>query len=478
MPARPLNEVTWDTNDTDTTAPTSGEQTDGLPIASTLSRQKINWIFARLSQWVRYHWQSIFRPADVYADQISRAHSDPPGTGAGLGPVAAADFSARVFINGMAVGPVASSSYTYSASSDTYWDLDEDGLWTAAAVANGAGAPALTANSVRCFMVVTDGTDRTAVTDYTPAHVTVDQPLRLQGVTYRQEAATDVYELIEQDQDSSGADLPTRTYRSDTGPTGYAQACRVIAVNAVWDESGSVWNRDVSGDSYLYIFGRLGSMTLTRNSGLSSGWLNTLDDTTGWHTDSFLSEGVGYSFIKTSGTILSGGSITSLSTCTATNLLYSSRLTRTRSINGSAGACNNTGSTATGYDLFSFGQGIQTATTAAVSYPLDVHVPNGAILTSITWQGSAGSAGNTRVSVGRVDKTTGTISYFRSGTTYDTFTNQAYLTAMPLTLDAAFAATAFDHAAYSYFVYIAPQAGQDDTSVLSIDVVYTVAGPD
>lgn len=62
---------------------------------------------------------------------------------------------------------VTSSSdvHTYMASQDTYIDLSNTGTLTYIGVSNGAGAPAITANSIRLAKVVTSSTAVTSVTD-------------------------------------------------------------------------------------------------------------------------------------------------------------------------------------------------------------------------------------------------------------------------------------------------------------------------
>lgn len=56
-------------------------------------------------------------------------------------------------------------SKTYTASKDTYDDISDADVVTHSEVANGAGAPAVAANSIRLQKVVTDGTEITSVTD-------------------------------------------------------------------------------------------------------------------------------------------------------------------------------------------------------------------------------------------------------------------------------------------------------------------------
>jgi hypothetical protein len=57
----------------------------------------------------------------------------------------------------------ATLTFTYAVSSDTYNDISNAGVITHVAVANGAAAPAVTANSMRLEKVVTSGTAITSV---------------------------------------------------------------------------------------------------------------------------------------------------------------------------------------------------------------------------------------------------------------------------------------------------------------------------
>ncbi len=54
---------------------------------------------------------------------------------------------------------------TYTAGKDTYVDISNAGVITYVEVNNGAGAPAVTGNSLRLMKVVTNGTEITGVTD-------------------------------------------------------------------------------------------------------------------------------------------------------------------------------------------------------------------------------------------------------------------------------------------------------------------------
>lgn len=75
-----------------------------------------------------------------------------------------ADISAGVaYVNGIRV-VVPTTPVTYTASMDTYIDISSSGIISYSAVANGASAPAIVANSLRVLKVVTDATKITTVT--------------------------------------------------------------------------------------------------------------------------------------------------------------------------------------------------------------------------------------------------------------------------------------------------------------------------
>lgn len=76
------------------------------------------------------------------------------------------------YIQGKRVAPIATGK-TYAASKDTYVDLSALGAYTYTEVTNGAGAPAVAANSMRLFKVVTNGTEITGVTDLRELRVTL-----------------------------------------------------------------------------------------------------------------------------------------------------------------------------------------------------------------------------------------------------------------------------------------------------------------
>lgn len=166
----------------DVTEPSEPEKDDGWIVGNPV-RQFMNWLQLIAYQWLVWLDQVTFRFSDFGPDQaLPGSAGDLPSTGAGLGPVAAGDFAASVVADGYRLGPIDSPEHTYSATSDTYWDLGRDGEWTPAVVAATDPAPAVTADSVRVYMVRTDATDRTAVTDFRRTHTLLTSLLDLSGV--------------------------------------------------------------------------------------------------------------------------------------------------------------------------------------------------------------------------------------------------------------------------------------------------------
>lgn len=145
--------------------------------------QYFNWLLYTIYQWLAWSDQTTHRTDDAWGDQ-ALPDGDTPSTGAGL-TISAADFSARVYAAGYEVPltsyPAAGDTYTYSASSDTYWDLKRDTTWTPVAVVNDDPEPAVTANSVRVFKVVTNATNRTSVEDRRRAHPTMRKAVDVTG---------------------------------------------------------------------------------------------------------------------------------------------------------------------------------------------------------------------------------------------------------------------------------------------------------
>lgn len=75
----------------------------------------------------------------------------------------------------------ASEDHTFTASTDTYIDLGTNGTYTYVEVANGAAAPAVTANSIRLFKIVTDASSITTVTDLRTLYAPINKEVQYLG---------------------------------------------------------------------------------------------------------------------------------------------------------------------------------------------------------------------------------------------------------------------------------------------------------
>lgn len=69
-----------------------------------------------------------------------------------------------IYYNGTPVTVNSVASHTFTASKDTYVDVDKNGNVTYQAVTNGAASPSLTANSVRVAVVITGASAITSIT--------------------------------------------------------------------------------------------------------------------------------------------------------------------------------------------------------------------------------------------------------------------------------------------------------------------------
>lgn len=226
-------------------------------------RQYTNWLFELIYRWIMWFWQVTFRVQDFFVDQALLVGTAPV-TGTGL-TVTAGSFSGRVYVDGYSIGPdpVDAPAHVYAANSDTYWDLDVDGAWTAAVVASGDPAPALTANSVRVYRVRTNGTDRTAIADYRRSRIKA-LPHEI-GVAGDEIDENNSRILVRYNGDGTGAfgSDPHFTPLSESRPletaTGravvriYASASGRIYVvfDAVWSGDDLEWSADGSGAGYF-----------------------------------------------------------------------------------------------------------------------------------------------------------------------------------------------------------------------------------
>lgn len=275
----------------------SAEFPDGKPV-----RQIMNWLQNLFYRWVEWLDQVSYRPSDMSPDQALPVQGSAPSTGAGLGPVAAADFAATVYVDGYRLGPIDSPAHTYSANADTYWDLGRDGEWTFVEVAAMAAAPAVTADSTRVYAVRTDATDRTAVIlDERGTHLIVEgnwdfkDNMRLGSDKLASAAEANAERLTTPYKPGNTADEFTQVWALPSGD-GSQQSIRFYVhsetetlwmVNgASWNDSTSMWDRDpgvllatrikFSNESGLNVFRGLDARILDVSS--TPSWANSVWD--------------------------------------------------------------------------------------------------------------------------------------------------------------------------------------------------------
>lgn len=163
----------------------SSEYFEGKP-----NLENMNWQQNLKYQWERWNEQSRYSLGDKHPNQILPGVGTLPSIGATL-VISSGDFSAAVYtgdtetvrvpLTALADPPAVGGTFTYATNSDTYWDLRQDCVWVATAVAATTSAPPVASNSVRVFAVRTDGVDRTLllVDNLTPrATIDIDQIIR------------------------------------------------------------------------------------------------------------------------------------------------------------------------------------------------------------------------------------------------------------------------------------------------------------
>jgi hypothetical protein len=163
------------------TEPTQAEREEGWQPGNPF-RQYMNWLQNRAYQFIAWLNQTTRRTSDIHPDQALPLGSL-PSLGAGLS-ISAADFSGRVYADGYEVPLTDSPAHTYSANSDTYWDLGRDAVWTPVVVPTADPEPAVTSNAVRVFMVTTNLGDRVSVEDRREARIRVDKSMSFDIETF------------------------------------------------------------------------------------------------------------------------------------------------------------------------------------------------------------------------------------------------------------------------------------------------------
>lgn len=182
-------------------------------------------------------------------------------------------------------------SNTFTASSDTYIDVDYNGNVTYNAVANNASAPALTANSIRIAKVVTNGSAITAIlqTAYDSNNVPIYSQSPLLGKKYVDANGWTVYEMgawkeYAKTVTYSGTVTPGQVVNVNTSnlPVGYSTVANIGIEGTnfvVWSKHGGASVEEVgwgfggisSSDTYFTIYFR------NNNSGnISAAFVETI----------------------------------------------------------------------------------------------------------------------------------------------------------------------------------------------------------
>ena len=117
------------------------------------------------------------RAAEIFVDGVYTGLTLTPTSGWSnrLGTIT----SGVSYIRGKRVSTSAQTDHTFTASKDTYVDLDKNMNFTYKEETLGAAEPAVTANSLRIMKIVTDGTKITAWYDRRPWQWITVQPYRV-----------------------------------------------------------------------------------------------------------------------------------------------------------------------------------------------------------------------------------------------------------------------------------------------------------
>ena len=181
--------------------------------------------------------------------------------------LSATSVAGTIYYNGVAISVASDGGHTYTASNDCYVDVSNAGAYTYNTVANGAAAPALTANSIRIAKVVTSGTAVTGVTQ--------DGLDSLGNVIYP----------------SNPTITPTHAFTTLEQVTTPANPSS--GYNKVYTKS----------DGNLYILNSSGTETIIGSSGPGAdGWISTPDTFAYASASSFTISGVNRTAVYTKGT--------------------------------------------------------------------------------------------------------------------------------------------------------------------------------
>lgn len=166
MASRPSQFPRWaDDGGASVTEPSEPEKDLGW-VPGNPELDYMNWLQLRAYQWLVWLVQ-VLRPTDLELADAPLPGGTAPVVGAGLSRIAGF-FSARAVAAGVPVPLTDVQAHVYNDSVITYWDLDRDGVWTPVEAGLADPEPAVTANAVRVYIVVTDATDIVEVSDRRP----------------------------------------------------------------------------------------------------------------------------------------------------------------------------------------------------------------------------------------------------------------------------------------------------------------------
>lgn len=491
MIARPGQFPDWDENETDVTQPPASYVSDGAPAAEPVYRQYLNWMWNRIGRWLRRFDQEIVRPEEIFGD-----HQTPAGvafvsnlTGSSL-VQPAGHFTGRVaYANGIRVGATDGPARTYTASRDTYWDLDSDGTYYATEVANGDPVPAVAVGRVRVALAVSDGTSVTSVSAFpveTHKRLAGRFTVASTGLTFEQSANRGViaeagdlgpFDASGDSAFSIGRQIwhaLTGAYAASSGLNQSGHAFYKV-VNARINAATGVVTRDATGrDSYLYVFGEGGFEILFRGSGLADSWTHVVNSGSGWTRLVGLSDaGIAdnQAFV---GAISSAGNIQ-----TAGEHTYDAARTRYLSLAAAEGIVEPAADFdyGLGQDAGNTGLSVTYSGAGTANVVMPVHLPDGALITGATFVGSANATG-CRVWIQRIDRATGAVDSLRAGATdYDTIGSTSINDSSALTIDETSGVRTIDNQEYVYAAVIFYPPGGTGTAQ-RVRITYTVTQAD
>lgn len=250
-------------------------------------RQYFNWWQNLVYKWVRWLNRVTFK-FDIFGpDQPLPVPQVLPSTGAGLS-INAGEFYGAVITDGHQIqesGP--NSNYSYTATSDTYWDLHLDGTWIPAVVAVAAPQPAIPTDAQRVFKVTTNATDRVASIYMGNTTMNIDTPLDLLRVVIGNDLTSTVAERLTEririaalgSGKVKAISLDSLQVYTDYGTSGVSGRSLggMIVSNAFFSSTDSLWHTlDGTNDSWAISFSREDWLVLYHDVDDGTTWANSL----------------------------------------------------------------------------------------------------------------------------------------------------------------------------------------------------------